>query len=329
VKRSLEKEKRNKRKRSNIMNIFVTGATGVLGKSLVPKLIEAGYMVSAMSRTEEHDERLRRAGAQTVRVDLFNVEALKQVVVGHEAIYHLATKIPSTSQMGRNSAWLENDRLRRDGARNLVEAALAVGTVQAIIYPSFDFLYPSSGDTWLDAQATPVKTATLSSTVDAEEAVTRFAQSDPIRRRGISLRLGTFYGPEAPSSWQILDYARKGIGAFPGARAGYLPQIWLQDAISALLLALTEPVPSGVYDIVDDEPVTRAEMYTLLAHSVGRKRLLVLPDLLMRLMTGSKYADTSRSLRISNRLFKAVSSWQPTVPNARIGWEMMAQMQRK
>ena len=312
------------------MNIFVTGATGVLGTSLVPRLVESGYTVSAVSRTEEKDERLRRAGAHPVRVDLFDVEALKQVLAGNAAIYHLATKLPSSAaQMGRKSAWLENDRLRRDGAHNLVEAALAVGTVQTIIYPSFDFRYPSSGDTWLDAQTTPVKTATLSSTVEAEEAVARFAASDPTRRRGISLRLGSFYGPEAPSSQQMLDYARKGIGAFPGPRAGYLPQIWLQDAISALLLALTEPVPSGVYDIVDDEPVTRAQMYAILAHAVGRKRLLVLPDLLMRLITGSTYADIGRSLRISNRLFKAVSSWQPTVPNARIGWDLLAQMQNK
>ena len=312
------------------MNIFVTGATGVLGKSLVPRLVAAGYTVSAMSRTSENDERMIRAGAHPVRVDLFDVESLKQVLVGNAAIYHLATKIPPTAQIGRSSAWLENDRLRRDGARNLVEAALAVGTVQTIIYPSFDFLYPSSGDAWLDAQTTPVKTATLASTVEAEESVTRFAASDPTgQRRGISLRLGSFYGPEAPSSWEVLDYAREGIGAFPGARSSYLPQIWLQDAISALLLALTEPVPSGVYDIVDDEPVTRAQMYTILAHAVGRKRLFVLPDPLMRLMTGAKYADTSRSLRISNRLFKAVSSWQPTVPSAHKGWEMLAQMQNK
>ena len=308
------------------MNIFVTGATGVLGKSLVPRLVAAGHTVSAMSRTPENDDRLRRAGAHPVRVDLFDVEALKQALAGREAIYHLATKIPPTMQVGRSSAWLENDRLRRDGARNLVEAALAVGTVQTIIYPSFDFLYPSSGDTWLDAQTTPVKTATLSSTVEAEEAVARFAASDPTRqRRGISLRMGTFYGPEAPSSLEMLEYARKGIGALPGPQAGYLPLIWLQDAISALLLALTEPIPSGVYDIVDDEPVTRGETFTALAHAVGRKRLLVLPDLLMRLMTGAKYADMSRSLRISNRLFKAVSSWQPQVASAREGWALLAQ----
>ena len=201
-------------------------------------------------------------------------------------------------------------------------------SVQTIIYPSFDFRYPSSGDTWLDAQTTPVQTATLLSTVEAEEAVARFAASDP-RHRGISLRLGAFYGPEAPSTWVMLDMARKGFGVFPGAHSGYLPQIWLQDAVSALLLALKEPVPSGVYDIVDDEPVTRAEMFTILANAVGRKRLFVLPDLLTRLMTGAKYADTSRSLRISNRLFKAVSSWQPTVSSARLGWDLVAQMQNK
>lgn len=312
------------------MNIFVTGATGVLGKALVPRLVATGYKVSAMSRTAENDERLQSTKAHPVRVDLFDVEALKQALAGHDAIYHLATKIPPTMQVGRRSAWLENDRLRRDGARNLVEAALAVGTVQTIIYPSFDFLYPDSGDIWLDAQSTPVKTATLISTVEAEEVVARFAESDPTKqRRGISLRMGAFYGPEVPGSWEMLDYARKGIGAFPGPHAGYVPQIWLQDAITALLLALTEPVPSGVYDIVDDKPVTRAETFTALAHAVGRKHLLVLPDLLMRLMTKAKYADMSRSLRISNHLFKAVSSWQPTVPNARIGWDLIAHMQNK
>ncbi len=76
------------------MNMSVTGATGVLGTSLVPRLVGAGYTVSAMSRTPENDDRLRRAGAHPVRVDLFDVEALKQVVAGNAAIYHLATKIP-------------------------------------------------------------------------------------------------------------------------------------------------------------------------------------------------------------------------------------------
>jgi len=230
-------------------------------------------------------------------------------------------------RMGRRAAWLENDHLRRDGARNLVDAGLAAGTVRTIIYPSFDFLYPSGGSAWLDARTASIDPAsTLISTVDAEEAVARFAASDTSTdRRGISLRMGMFYGPESPSSLEVLGYARHGIGALPGARAGYLPMIWLQDAVSALFTALAEPIPSGVYDIVDDEPLTRAEVFASLAQAVGRKRLWVMPDLVVRLLLGVKYADMSRSLRISNRAFKAASSWQPQVPNARIGWQRLVE----
>jgi len=309
------------------MNVFVTGATGVIGRALVPQLVAAGHTVAALSRAPRNTELLDRMGAHPVATNLFDVDALTQVLTGQAAIFHLATKIPPTMQMGRRAAWLENDRLRRDGARSLVAAALAAGTVQTIIYPSFDFLYPSSGSAWLDAQTTSIDQApTLISTVDAEEAVARFAASDRgTPRRGIALRMGMFYGPESPSSLEVLGYARRGIGALPGARSGYLPMIWLQDAVRALFIALAEPVPSGVYDIVDDEPMTRAEVFTAMAHAVGRKRLLIMPDVVMRLLLGAKYADMSRGLRISNRRFKAVSTWQPQIPNARSGWQRLVE----
>lgn len=263
-------------------------------------------------------------GAYPVATDLFDIEALTQILRGYDAVFHLATRIPPTMQMGRRSAWLENDRLRREGARSLVTAARATGTVHTLIYPSYDFLYPSSGDTWLDAQTASLDPApTLVSTVDAEAAVAGFAVNGTNKRRGISLRLGMFYGPESPATWEMLDFARKGIGMLPGVRSGYLPMISVQDAAQALFIALMEPVPSGVYDVVDDEPVTRAELLTALAQAAGRKRLLVVPDLVTRLLMGEKYDDISRSLRISNRLFKAVSTWRPQVPNARSGWQRM------
>ena len=199
--------------------------------------------------------------------------------------------------------------------------------MHTIIYPSYDFLYPSSGNAWLDAQTSHIDPApTLVSTVNAEEAVARFAANNKDKtHRGISLRMGMFYGPESPAAWEMLSYARKGIGALPGARPGYLPMIWLQDAVHALFIALMEPVPSGVYDIVDDEPMTRTDVFKAMAHAVGRKRLMILPDFIMRLLMGVKFADMSRGLRISNRLFKAVSTWQPQVPNARIGWQRIVE----
>lgn len=307
------------------MEVFVTGATRVLGRPVVQQLIAAGHRVRALSRSQENGQVLRELGAEPVEANLFDVESLKSALKGCDAILHLATKIPPTMLLGRLSAWQENDRIRRDGTRNLVEAALAVGGVQTIIYPSFFSVYLDSGDRWIDAASTPVQSTTsLQSTLDAEEAVARFAGAGD-GRRGISLRMGAFYGPETPSALEVLDYARKGIGAFPGRRDGYVPQIWLQDAASAIVVALTQPVPSGIYDIVDDEPLTRRALFDTMAHAVGRKHLLLVPDLLMRLLTGTKYADMSRSLRISNRRFKEVSGWQPTVPNARIGWARIAQ----
>lgn len=300
------------------MNIFVTGATGVLGKAIVPMLIADGHTVCALSRSKANKEILQYFGARPVQANLFDVTSLKRELFGCDAILHLATRIPPTSKIAKRSAWLENDRIRRDGTRNLVEAALAVATVQVFVYPSYAFVYPDSGDRWIDASTTPAQPITTAqSTLDAEEAVAQFSGE---HRQGISLRLGSLYGPESASTYELLDYARKGIAAFPGHREAYLPQITVQDAARAMIAALMQPVPAGVYDVVDDEPLTRGEVFATMAQAVGRKHLLHPPALLMRVMMGVVYDVISRSLRVSNQRFKEVSDWQPIVPNARIGW---------
>ncbi len=307
------------------MQIFITGATGVLGKTVVPGLLADGHVVYALSRSETNTQVLQRLGAKPVPADLFDAQALVQALVGcrAEAILHLATSIPPTTQIGRSKAWQETHHLRREGTQTLVEAALAAGTVRTFVYPSYAFVYPDSGDRWIDAETTPIQPApNLSSTLDAEAAVARFAGNE---RRGISLRMGSFYGPE-PTSWQLLRYARRGIAAFPpGPLDAYLPQIWVPDAGSALVAAVTQPVPSGVYDLVDDDPLTHGEVFAAMAQAVGRQHLWRPPAVLMRMMTGVVYDIITRSLRISNRRFKAVSKWNPSVPNARVGWSRLGE----
>jgi 2-alkyl-3-oxoalkanoate reductase len=313
--------------RKKTMKIFVTGATRVLGNAVIPMLIARGHHVSALSRSQDNMTVLNRLGAEPVSADLFNVESLKQALAGCDAILHLATRIPPTMQMGKLASWHENDRIRREGTNNLVEAALAVDNVQAFIYPSFAFVYPDSGDKWIDADMTPVQpTPTLRSTLDAEAAVARFAGEN---RRGISLRMGAFNSPESPTTQELISYARKGIAAFPGSSDAYLPQIWVQDAASAIIAALEQQVPSGVYDVVDDEPLPRGEVFAAMARAVGRKRLLRIPAPLMRMMTGVVYDIMSRSLRISNRRFKEVADWRPEVSNARDGWARIAGASRE
>jgi nucleoside-diphosphate-sugar epimerase len=185
------------------MNIFVTGATGVLGKAVVPKLIANGHVVRALSRSEENRVLLQGLGAHPVQTDLFDAAALQQVLMGCDAILQLASRIPPTTTLAKRSAWQENDHLRRDGTRTLVEAALAVERVQTFIYPSYAFVYPDSGERWVDASTTPAQaTPILQSTLDAEAAVAHFSRN---HRRGISLRIGSLYGPEAPTTYELLD----------------------------------------------------------------------------------------------------------------------------
>lgn len=305
------------------MKIFVTGATGVLGRPVVKSLVKAEHQVQALSRSARDEALLQGLGACPVEVDLFDVTALTSVLTGTDAILHLATKIPPTGQVSKRSSWLENDHLRRDGMRCLVEAALSTESVQHVIYPSYAFLYPDSGANWIDVSTTAVRPSSLlQSTLDAEAAVTRFAEEG---RHGVSLRLASLYGPESGATREQIEYAQKGLAALPGTKGAYFPQLWVADAASALISALSASVPSGIYDVGDDEPLTRGELFDVMAHAVGRKHLLALPGPLLHLFSGVAYDQISRSLRISNRHFKEISGWQPLVVSAREGWAQLVQ----
>src|ERR1700722_3681231 len=109
------------------MKIFVAGATGVVGSRAVPLLLHAGHRVTALARTAERAKSLQEAGATPVTVSLFETQPLIDAVAGHDAVINLATHIPDLARAARSSAWAENDRIRTEGSRNLVDAALAAG----------------------------------------------------------------------------------------------------------------------------------------------------------------------------------------------------------
>ena len=299
--------------------IFVTGATGVLGRATFPQLLTSGYTVRALSRGEANDAAIRALGAEPVRANLFDPASLSAALAGADAVLHLATRIPPTSDMRHRSAWVENDRIRAEGTKNLVDAALQSGT-RVFVYPSFAFVYPDSGDAWIDAASTPVDPIDiLNSTIAAEREVARFAASGEVsQRRGISLRLGGLYGSDLPSTKEELQLARRGISIFGGMPEAFTPALWIDDAASALLAAL-DRAPSGLYDVVDDEPVRQRQLETALAAAAGRRRLLSVPAWLMRMMAGPAGEVFTRSLRISNRRFREATGWAPAMRNAVAG----------
>lgn len=197
------------------MKVFVTGGTGVLGRRLVPLLRSAGHDVSAPRHAE---------------LDLEDGGALRDALAGVDAAYHLATRIVTGAAAGEAGAWTENDRLRGIVTDLLVDAAVEQG-VQTLVYPSITFLYPAEGP--VDEQTHWGSDASaLRSSEVAEQAIQRFAANG---RRGVIVRFGLFWGPDAATNE-------------PNHRFG--ATIHVDDAAAALLSALD--LPSGIYNAVSD-----------------------------------------------------------------------------
>jgi nucleoside-diphosphate-sugar epimerase len=204
------------------MRVLVTGGRGVLGSALRPRLEAAGHEVRAPGRRE---------------LDLFDAASVDEAIAGAEAIYHLATRIPPRERRREREAWRENDLLRTEAARLLVDAGLVAGT-EVYVQPSVTFVYPPEGEVDEDTPLGEVQPH-LESSLAAERETARFAGSG---RRGVVLRFGRLDGP--------------GMGIEqPDSRAGATLNV--DDAGQALLAALE--APSGVYNVVrDGERVSNA-----------------------------------------------------------------------
>ena len=294
------------------MRIFVTGATGIVGRPVVRLLAGAGHEARGLARSKVNAAMIEADGGAPVEADLFEPWTLREAMAGCDAVMHLATRIPASVNAARPGAWDENDRIRRDGTRNLVDAALAAGA-RVVIYPSVVFVYPDSGAAWIDAASAPVAASPiLASTLAAEAEIERFAASGGA---GIVLRMGAFYGPDASSTQEMLATARRGTPPFPGALHAYRSFIWIADAASALAAALD--APAGIYDVVDDEPMTRGALNDLLMGVAAKRSRL--PSL-GRIFGG----PAVRSERVSNARFKAASGWRPSMPGVRDGFARIA-----
>jgi len=300
-----------------MVRVFVTGATGVLGRATVPLLRERGHHVVTLSRSDKHDAAIPALGAEPVRADLFDPASLRLAMAGADAVLHLAIRIPPTTQARRRVAWADNDRIRAEGTRNLVDAAIEAD-VAVVVYPSVTFVYADGGDRWLDARTADLQPLDhLHSTLAAEAEVRRFTELNP-SHRGVSLRLALLYGPDAPSTAEQLRLATRGLTFLAKPRHSYTSWLWVGGAASALVAAL-ERAPSATYDVADDEPLRNDDLNAALAASVGRRRLYSLPAAAVPLLGGNPAETLLRSHRISNRRFKDATGWEPSVPNARVG----------
>jgi len=301
------------------MRVFVAGGTGTLGRPTVRLLVAAGHAVRALARTPERGDVLRALGAEPVVADFFDARAMTAALEGSEAIFHLATRIPPVTRMRKLSAWRDNDRLRSQGASILVNAALAV-SARIYVQESITFLYQGLGDTQIFETAPVDAPQPLASARDAERETARFSARGG---QGVVLRFGAFYGPTAPSTLATIAAARRRWFPIIGAGDHYMSSIHVDDAAAATVAALQ--APAGIYNVVDDEPLSMREYVGALTDAFRLKPARHAPLWLARLLFGSRVDLLTRSQRVNNTMFKAVTGWSPRHPSVRQGWRAVAE----
>jgi nucleoside-diphosphate-sugar epimerase len=265
-----------------------------------------------VARSPAKTAQLEALGARPCTVDLFDPEAVARAVSGHDVVVNLATHIPNISRAALPGSWAENDRIRSEASRNLADGARA-GDVGRYVQESITFLYPDSGDRWLDEE-TPLEPARyVRSVVEAEGQAARFTQWGGT---GVVLRFAVFYGPDSHHTVEAIRAARKRVALQPGRAGAYLSSIHTDDAARAVVAALT--LPAGIYNVADDEPVTRQQYADALARAVGVPSVRLLPRPVTAL-GGKKLALLARSQRVSNRRLVEASGWAPAVPSIRSG----------
>ncbi|MDQ3855972.1 MAG: NAD(P)-dependent oxidoreductase [Chloroflexota bacterium] len=300
------------------MKVFIAGATGVIGRRVVPVLVTQGHSVTGIGRTAERRARLEQLGATAVKLDLFDAAALRRAVHGHDVVINLATHIPKTTRMFFPRAWRENDQVRKLGSANLIDAAIA-GDVERFVQESFALTYPDMGDRWI-FEDTPIRPTRYNRTVaDAEWSAARFTEHGGI---GVVLRFAAFYGPDSGQTRELIRYARRGWAALPGPPDAYFSSVSHDDAAAAVVAALG--LPAGAYNMVDDEPLRRREFFDALAAALGTRPPRLPPAWTVRLM-GSLGETLGRSVRMSNRKLRAEGGWSPRFPSVREGWQAVLQ----
>lgn len=239
----------------------MTGGTGAIGGHAVPALVRAGHTVTALARTQAKADVLTAQGADPVSVSLFDSSALSDAFVGHDVVVNLATAMPATSRFVMRRAWRAAERVRSAGSAAVVDAAFVAG-VDRVVQESVAMIYRDHGAGWVDEDALVDHYPAAVGNHAAEAAASRFTTAGGA---AVVLRFGLFYGPGARHAEQLLSLARRHIAPVLGPPESYVSSIHLADAATAVPAALH--APAGVFNIVDDEPLTNRDCADALARA--------------------------------------------------------------
>jgi nucleoside-diphosphate-sugar epimerase len=308
------------------MKVFVAGASGAVGRRLVPLLIASGHDVVAMTHSPEKSQSLRATGAQPVVADGLDRAAVMKAVMRSEpeVVVHEMTGLSGvTSLKDFDKQFALTNRLRMEGTDHLLEAARAAGARRFIAQSFGNWNYertgsgPKSEDDPFDPDPPANQRRSLAAIRHLERAV---AEADGME--GVALRYATLYGPGTgfAGDGEIAAMVRKRRLPIVGDGGGVWSFVHIDDAAAATGAAIERGAP-GAYNIADDEPAPVADWLPELARALGAKPPRRVPAWLGRLASGEVGVSMMTRIRgASNAKAKRELDWRLRYPSWRQGF---------
>ena len=305
------------------MRVFLSGGTGVLGRRVIKLLVDGGYQVVGLSRSQANTDWLIQHGAEPRQGDLFNQEEINHLTSDCEAVLHLATAIP-TKLRTKSADWSMNDRIRREGTRVMLGAALH-NHCDLFLQQSIISIYGEHGGKWVD-ESIPVAThpsSILQSAVDMEQMI-QDAITDH-KAPAVILRFGSFYSHDSAQTSAMFQMTKKGTFPILGNGRFYWNLISADDAARAVFHAVENhsKIVGQTINVCDDLPILNRDLLTYMADILEVRKPFRIPLLLAKLLLGSDIIKAiSASFRCRNNLAKENLNWQPQFQTYREGFRV-------
>ena len=299
------------------MRIFVAGATGAVGRHLVPLLVASGHQVVASTRSAAKAGGLRELGAEPVIADGLDAADMRTAVISArpDVVIHQMTDLAAATDLRHfDRAFARTNELRTRGTDNLLAAAREAGAKGFIAQSFCGWTFSRHGGaikTEAD-ELDPNPPEELRRTLEAIRYLERTVTASPAPE-GIVMRYGFFYGPETGTLSQAMkDQLRRRRVPVIGDGGGYWSFIHTEDAASATLAAVERGRGGNIYNIVDDHPVQVRDWLPALAEILGAKPPLHVPAWLGRLLAGEHMVAMMTEVRgASNAKAKRELGWLP------------------
>lgn len=307
------------------MDVFVTGATGVLGHRLVERLSDRGHHVVGLVRDEEGAALVEARGGTAHRGDVLEPDTVAGAIDDPDAVVHAATAIP-TKTKPTDGDWALNDRVRLEGARNLL--ATFGDATDEFLFPSVVWLARQPDGSRFDEEAERHPDRATRTAAEVEDLLSEAGVEHGFD--ATVLRCGFFYAPDAAHTRQfgrqLLDGDLPIVGGgLLGRRDAELSFVHADDAARAFADAV-ESDASGLYHVVDDRPVAAATFVEELADRLSAPEPGRVPGWLARFFVGKVTAEMMTSpMPTTNERFREATGWEPRYPTYRDGLEQVVE----